>query len=144
MAAPRAGEAREVTIPDGIEAALALGGGDALERCLHLVRAGGRVAYPNGVEPEPRRRRGIDLLAYDAVAGPRQFARLDRAVEEARLQVPIAEVYPLAQAAQAHARLEDGHALGRIVLRIPRGDLSSGTFRANHAKERNHATGTRI
>jgi hypothetical protein len=24
-----------------------------LEPCVDLVRAGGRVAYPNGIEPEP-------------------------------------------------------------------------------------------
>jgi NADPH:quinone reductase-like Zn-dependent oxidoreductase len=107
--------------PDGIDAALVLAGGDALERCLSLVRAGGRVAYPNGVEPEPRRRGKVRLLAYDAVSGPREFARLERAVAEARLRVPIALVYPLAQAAKAHARLERGHVLGRIVLRIRRG-----------------------
>ena len=107
--------------PGGIDAALALAGGDALERCLSLVRAGGRVAYPNGVEPEPRRRRRVRLLAYNAVAGPREFARLERAVAEARLRVPIAAVYPLAQASKAHARLDRGHVLGRIVLRIRRG-----------------------
>jgi NADPH:quinone reductase-like Zn-dependent oxidoreductase len=79
------------------------------------------VAYPTGVEPEPRRRRKVRLLAYNAVSGPREFARLERAVAEARLRVPIALVYPLAQAAKAHARLERGHVLGRIVLRIRRG-----------------------
>ena len=40
--------------------------------------------------------------------------------EMARLEVPIAAVYPLAVAARAHARLERGHVLGRIVLRIRR------------------------
>jgi NADPH:quinone reductase-like Zn-dependent oxidoreductase len=55
------------------------------------------------------------------VPGRREFARLDRAVAEAKLRVPIAAVYPLAQAAKAHARLEGGHILGRIVLRIRRG-----------------------
>ena len=104
--------------PGGIDAALVLAGGDALERCLGLVRAGGRVAYPDGVEPEPRRRRKVRLLTYNAVGGPREFARLERAVAEARLRVPIAAAYPLAQAAKAHARLERGHVLGRIVLRI--------------------------
>ncbi len=103
---------------DGIDAALALAGGDALERCLSLVRAGGRVAYPNGVEPKPRRHRRVRLRTYDAAANPREFARLERAVAEAGLRVPIAAVYPLAQAANAHARLERGHVLGRIVLRI--------------------------
>ncbi|HEV3119608.1 MAG TPA: zinc-binding dehydrogenase, partial [Gemmataceae bacterium] len=91
-----------------------------LEECLGLVRSGGRVAYPNGVEPEPRRRPKIRLHAYDAVAGLREFARLERAIEEAKLHVPIAAVYPLAQAAKAHARLERGHVVGRIVLRSPR------------------------
>ena len=106
--------------PDGLDAVLALAGGDALERMLELVRKGGRVAYPNGVEPEPRRRRGVEVLAYDAAVGRREFAHLARAVREARLQVPIAKVYPLARAADAHARIEQGHVLGRIALRIRR------------------------
>ena len=108
--------------PNGIDAVLALAGGDALERCLRFVRPGGRVAYPDGVEPEPRRRRGVRLLVYNAATGPSQFARLGRAAAEARLRVPIAAIYPLAQAAKAHARLERGHVLGRIVLRIRRGN----------------------
>jgi len=103
--------------PKGIDAALVLAGGESLDGCLKLVRSGGRVAYPNGVEPEPRRRRGVRLIAYDAMAGPREFARLGRAAAEARLRVPIAAVYPLVQAAKAHAKLERGHILGRIALR---------------------------
>jgi NADPH:quinone reductase len=104
--------------PEGLDAVLALAGGERLERCLDLVRPGGRVAHPNGVELEPQRRRGIATRAYDGVAGPREFARLERAVAEARLRVPVANVYPLADAAEAHARLEAGHVLGRIALRI--------------------------
>jgi hypothetical protein len=61
------------------------------------------------------------MRAYDGVAGPREFARLDRAVTEARLRVPIAGVFPLADAAEAHARVEEGHVLGRIALRIRSG-----------------------
>ena len=106
--------------PNGIDAVLALAGGQALERCLRFVRPGGRVAYPYGVEPEPRRRQGIHLRAFNAATGPREFARLERAAVAARLRVPIAAVYPLAEAARAHARLERGHVLGRIVLRISR------------------------
>jgi NADPH:quinone reductase-like Zn-dependent oxidoreductase len=104
--------------PDGLDAVLALGGGDGLERCLELVRKGGRVAYPNGVEPEPRPRPGIEVMAYDAIAARSEFAALERAIQEARLRVVIAATYPLDQAAQAHAELERGHTIGRIVLRI--------------------------
>jgi NADPH2:quinone reductase len=107
--------------PNGIDACLALAGSDTLERCLDLVRAGGRVAYPNGVEPEPRRRRNVRVLAYDGEAGTLKFAQLARAVAETKLRVPIAAVYPLSQAAKAHARLQQGHILGRIALKIHNG-----------------------
>ncbi len=120
----RSGDAIErlrMLAPDGLDAVLAFAGGEVLERCLDLVRPGGRVAYPNGVEPEPRRRHQIRRLPYDGVANPREFARLERAVAEARLRVVIAGGYPLAQAAKAHARIEEGQVLGRIVLRIRRG-----------------------
>jgi NADPH:quinone reductase-like Zn-dependent oxidoreductase len=103
--------------PDGIDAVLALAGGDELERCLDFVREGGRVAHPNGIEPEPKRRRKFRIDAYDAEPGPREFARLARAVDEARLRVPIDAVYPLARAADAHRRLNK-KVLGRIALRI--------------------------
>lgn len=103
--------------PEGIDAALALAGGDALERCLDFMRDGGRVAYPNGVEPEPGPRRRFRIQSYDAEAGPREFAQLGRAVEQARLRVPIAATYPLGKAAGAHRRLQE-KVIGRLVLRI--------------------------
>jgi NADPH:quinone reductase-like Zn-dependent oxidoreductase len=106
--------------PGGLDAALALAGGKALEQMLDQMRPGGRIAFPNGVEPAPRKRSKIRIKSYDAIASPKHFARLNRAVEEARLQVPIAAVYPLAQASKAHERIERGHVLGRIVLRIRR------------------------
>ena len=104
--------------PDGIDAVLAFVGGEELTRCLDALRDGGRVAYPNGVEPEPRKRRGLRIKAYDAEVGPRELERLGRAMEEARLEIPIAEVFSLEDAAKAHERLERGHVLGRIVLSI--------------------------
>ena len=104
--------------PDGIDAVLAFVGGEALTRCLDAVRDGGRVAYPNGVEPEPRKRRGLRIKAYDAEAGPRDFERLRRVIEEARPEIPIGEVFSLEEAAKAHERLERGHVLGKIVLGI--------------------------
>jgi NADPH:quinone reductase-like Zn-dependent oxidoreductase len=104
--------------PDGLDAVLALASSDVLERFLDHVRVGGRVAYPNGVKPEPRRRSKIRFSAYDAEVGPREFARLGRAVTQAKLRIPIAAVYPLEQAAKAHERLAEGNVLGRLVLRL--------------------------
>ena len=104
--------------PDGVDAVLALAGGDALARCLETIRDGGRVAYPNGVEPEPKMRRGIEIIPYDGRAGLREFEHLNRAVEMARPQIVIAATYKLAEAAKAHERLSAGHVLGKIVLRM--------------------------
>jgi NADPH:quinone reductase-like Zn-dependent oxidoreductase len=108
--------------PDGLDAVLALAGGPTLDRCLDLVKLTGRVAYPNGVEPEPKRgRRRFSVQGYDGEVSQQRLARLERTADETRLQVRIAAVYPLAQAARAHARLERGQVIGRIVLRIARG-----------------------
>jgi NADPH:quinone reductase-like Zn-dependent oxidoreductase len=104
--------------PDGVDAVLALAGGAPLERCLEAVRRGGRLAYPNGVEPEPKSRPGLKIVSYDAVPGVREFQRLRRAVEAAKLEIPIAAAFELGDAAKAHERLEAGHVLGKIVLRI--------------------------
>jgi NADPH:quinone reductase-like Zn-dependent oxidoreductase len=106
--------------PGGIDAALAFAGGDALERCLDLLRPGGRVAYPNGIEPAPpRRRRAMRRVAYDMQASPRHFARLARSIARAPIRVPLAAVLPLAKAAQAHRMLARGGVAGRLALRMP-------------------------
>jgi NADPH:quinone reductase-like Zn-dependent oxidoreductase len=114
-------DALEQAAPDGIATVLAFAGGRSLERLMDLVSRGGMIVYPNGVEPEPAKRPGVRLKSYDAVMGVREFARLTKATEKARLVVPIDGAYPLARAADAHRRL-DGHVLGRIVLSIRRGD----------------------
>jgi NADPH2:quinone reductase len=103
--------------PKGIDAALILSGGRKVEQFLDHVRPRGRVAFPNGVEPAPKKRGNLRMRAYNAKAGPREFARLKTAVEKAGLKVPLTE-FPLTQAAKAHERLERGHILGRIVLRV--------------------------
>ena len=104
--------------PAGIDAVLALAGGEALERCVATLRAGGRVAFPSGVRPEPSARTGITITRYDAIAGPQEYQRLNQAITAAKLRVPIAAEYPLAEAAKAHERLQSGHVLGKIVLSI--------------------------
>ncbi len=110
--------AAKMFAPSGVDAVLALAGGVALRQCLDALGTGGRVAYPNGVQPPPRKRRGIKVVSYDGEGGVSNFQRLSRAVDAARLQVPIDHSYPLAQAAKAHQRLAEGHVLGKIVLRI--------------------------
>jgi len=103
---------------NGLDAILVLAGGETLGHAIETVKPGGRVAYPHGVEPAPERRSGIRLDAYDAKAGVDEFSRLNQAVEAAKLRVPIAESFVLADAAKAHERIEQRHVPGKIVLRI--------------------------
>jgi NADPH2:quinone reductase len=104
--------------PAGVDAVLALAGGDTLERCIDALRPGGHVAFPEGVEPEPKARDGVAVIRYNAIPGVQEFERLDHAIEAAKLEVPIAAEFPLAEAAKAQERVEAGHILGKIVLRI--------------------------
>jgi NADPH2:quinone reductase len=105
--------------PGGVDAVLAFAGGRALARCLDaLKKRGGRFAYPNGVEPAPRKRPGVKTTSYDGSPGVREFERLNRAVAAARLKVPIAKTYRLSRAAAAYKLVEKGHVLGKVVLRI--------------------------
>ena len=104
--------------PAGVDAVLALAGGDTLERCIDALRPGGHVAFPYGVEPEPKARDGVAIIRYNAIPGAQEFERLNRAIEAVKLEVPIAAEFPLAEAAKAQERVEAGHILGKIVLRI--------------------------
>ena len=103
--------------PKGVDAVLAFVGGKELTQCLDALRKGGRVAYPNGVEPAPRKRKGIKVKSYDGTPGVREFERLAQAIEESNLEVPIAKKFKLADAASAHKFIEKGHVIGKVVLR---------------------------
>lgn len=104
--------------PGGVDAVLALAGGEALETCLDAVKPAGRVAFPSGVRPEPKARPGLVIVKYDALTGPAEYARLNEAIQAAKLEVPIAAEFPLIDAAGAQQRMAAGHVLGKIVLRI--------------------------
>ncbi|MEP1216984.1 MAG: zinc-binding dehydrogenase [Marinobacter sp.] len=49
--------------PHGLDAALVTAGGEVLEQALAAIRDGGRVAYPHGVQPEPKARAGVMCMA---------------------------------------------------------------------------------
>jgi NADPH:quinone reductase len=106
--------------PNGVDAVLALVGGDTLERCIDALRTDGkgRVAYLYGMRPLPQPRFATRMTLYSFVAGVPEFERLNKAVEAASLKVPIGAEYPLAAAADAHRRLEAGHLFGKIVLKV--------------------------
>jgi NADPH:quinone reductase-like Zn-dependent oxidoreductase len=102
--------------PQGVDAALVLSGGKGREAALGHVKKGGRVAYPNGVEPEPEAIRGITVRGYDGEASPDAFDRLNTLIARGPFHVEV-KFYPLEEAAQAHRDLAKHH-LGKLALRM--------------------------
>ncbi len=103
--------------PDGLDAALVLVHGEGLAPALERVRKGGRVAYPHGVEPEPRAPKGVKMLAYDGEPSADALARLNKLIAAGPFHVEVGRVYPLDEAARAHREIGQHH-LGKLAFRI--------------------------
>ena len=103
--------------PDGIDAALVTAGGEATDRALSAIRPSGRIAYPNGVVPEPKAPARVSIDAYDGEGGRAAIERLNELIEAGPFEVHVHRTFPLEQAAQAQAALEEHH-LGKIALRV--------------------------
>jgi NADPH:quinone reductase-like Zn-dependent oxidoreductase len=102
--------------PGGLDCALLTAGGEAAERALDAVRDGGRVAYPNGVEPAPKGRPGVTVKSFDGVPSPDALRKLNRLIEAEPFEVHVARTFRLDEADEA-LRALDGHFLGKIALR---------------------------
>jgi NADPH2:quinone reductase len=102
--------------PEGLDAALLTAGGEAAEKALTTLREGGRMAYPNGVEPEPQGRSGLDIRSYDGMPDPQAIAKLNDLIAAGPFAVHIARTFPLEQAAEA-IRALNTHYVGKLALR---------------------------
>jgi NADPH:quinone reductase-like Zn-dependent oxidoreductase len=124
-----AGPVREL-VPDGVDATLELIGAPTLRDSLRATRVHGTVCstgmlshewvlpdfYPIDFIP-----RGVRLTAYHGGAEDLPAAVLQRyldAVAADRFPVPIHQVYGLDQVPQAHAAMEAGEAVGKLVVRV--------------------------
>jgi NADPH:quinone reductase-like Zn-dependent oxidoreductase len=99
-----------------------VGGDDYGLRSLQTLREDGLlIAVPAGVsdqvaaEAERHSKRATGLLVEPDACGLESLAAL---ADEGRLRVEIEQSFPLAQAAEAHRRLEHGRASGKVVLTV--------------------------
>ncbi len=105
--------------PGGPDAALVLVGGMSVAP-LALVRRGGRVAYPTGVEPAPDAASGVAVEAFDGYSGHEALERLNALVAMAPFHVEVSREYPLDEAPHA-LRDVTRHHLGKLALKIGKG-----------------------
>jgi NADPH:quinone reductase-like Zn-dependent oxidoreductase len=102
--------------PEGFDAAIVSANSDALAVFLSHLKAGVPFAYPNGVEPKPHVR-GHAALTFDGEMSRAAIDRLNTAIGSQTIPLRIQE-FPLKDVAEAHHRIEQGHIVGKIVLRI--------------------------
>ncbi len=109
--------AAKIFAPGGLDAALLTAGGTAADKALTAMRSGGRVAYPNGVDPKPKPPSGIATQAFDGDLDGKLIERLSRRIGNEPFHVEVAKSFPLAEAAASH-RMLDAHYLGKIGLKV--------------------------
>ncbi|MET9028764.1 NADP-dependent oxidoreductase [Nocardia sp. NPDC004168] len=105
----------ETAAPGGVDAFIDTHGGGYVELALALGVSVERIdtiadfaaAAKYGVKTEP---------GTDARPGAEVLAELAALIADGHLEVPIANVYPLAQVRQAYTELERRHTHGKIVL----------------------------
>jgi NADPH:quinone reductase-like Zn-dependent oxidoreductase len=102
--------------PEGLDCAIVTAGARSAQQSLAAVRQGGRIAFPNGVEPAPKAIAGTTAIGYDGKPTPQLIRRLNTLIEQAPFEVHVARTFPLRQAGKAHEALR-GHYLGKLALR---------------------------
>ncbi|GAB3950573.1 NADP-dependent oxidoreductase [Micromonospora vulcania] len=103
--------------PTGVNGILAMAGGETLDRLSEALSNDGAVAFAHGVQPEPKKRPGVTVRAYDGEANPRQTQRLNELIEAGPFVVHIAETFPLGKVTEAHRRLQTSY-LGKLLLTV--------------------------
>jgi NADPH:quinone reductase-like Zn-dependent oxidoreductase len=113
--------------PDGVDLVVDAVGQGTLPQAVEIAKTGGRVAaIATLVAGEPQHdaaaaaRRGVRIVptmsSYERAAA--QLRALVGLLGQRRLRAPAIELVPLAQAAEAHRRIQAGHVRGKLVLQV--------------------------
>jgi NADPH:quinone reductase-like Zn-dependent oxidoreductase len=109
---------RDLLEDSGADAAFDLFGGDSREQAFASLRPGGRLASIARPPPEPRDGHHEVHYIFVRPSGYDLGEHVTPLITEGRLRPHVQETFPLEQAADAHARIEDGHTRGKLVLTI--------------------------
>lgn len=95
---------------------------DTGTRSLSVLRPGGLyVLVPTGAWPDyadAAAAAGVRATSFKMVPDGGVLATIARLLESGAIQVFVDRVFPLAEAADAHRALENGHTRGKIVLSV--------------------------
>jgi NADPH:quinone reductase len=109
-------QARDVA-PDGFDGVLVFAGGNGWKDELKLVRKGGWIAWPNGVEPEPIVPVGVKRRAYNGEDSAEAFDRLNALIGRGPFHIELSKVYSLDDAARALKDVQRHH-VGKLAIKV--------------------------
>jgi zinc-binding alcohol dehydrogenase/oxidoreductase len=98
-------------------------GGESFETAVKIIKPAGRIAFYGATTGIAK----IDLyrcffkqltIMGSTMGSPREFAAFLKLYGEAKLRPVIDQVFPLAEAAAAHRRMNESEQFGKIVLKI--------------------------
>jgi NADPH:quinone reductase-like Zn-dependent oxidoreductase len=89
-------------------------GGGYVEMAVDLGVAPDRI--DTIIDRETAQKVGAKTEASAAAANAEVLAELAALIADGRLEIPVAEIYPLAEVGDAYRELERRHTLGKIVL----------------------------
>jgi len=112
-------DAVRMLYPDGIDLAYDTVGGDVQVNSAEVVRPGGTLvsilAFPDEAAIAAR---GVNPRYVFVAPNTEELARIADWIDDGQVDVRLAGVLPLDQAAEAHRRIETGRTSGKLVLRI--------------------------
>jgi NADPH:quinone reductase-like Zn-dependent oxidoreductase len=106
-----------------IDVVLDLLGGDATGRCLEVLRPGGTLVSVRGIDSgaaAAAAERGIRAESLVVEADHGGMNAIAELAESGALRAHVAAIFPLAEAAAAHALGETNRTIGKIVLTVDR------------------------
>ena len=109
-------EAAREFAPGGFEAAFVFANSDRLAETLKQVKKGGVIAYPEGVDPEPRGFAGREIRSFNGLSSPKAFERLNGLIARGPFRVEVSKTYRLEELPQAHRDVLKHH-VGKFIVR---------------------------
>lgn len=115
-----------VSYGDGVEQRIDEATGGAVDALIDLAGGYVQLALDLGIKPErvdtvvdfgAGQKYGVKTEGTAAAANAGVLAELAKLIDEGKVDMPIAHVYPLEQVREAFRELEQGHTRGKIVLK---------------------------
>ncbi len=109
----------------GIDLAIDSGGGDGLHQVLDTLGRGGRYVFFGATLGNAEKGLNMAKLFFrqariqgTTMGRPQEFRAMIDFINDKKIKPVIDQVYPFAEAARAHARMQHSEQMGKLVLQI--------------------------